>query len=141
MHPRYDIFFPAIAMVLLTAIVWVRLYVDRIGELRARRIHPQMLATSRQVAETLQNLQSADHFRNLFEVPVLFYALCGFLAITQLTTPLLLACAWGFVGLRAYHTYIHLTHNKVMRRFQAYVASTSVLFFMWVLFAIELLKA
>ena len=59
MHPRYDIFFPAIAMVLLTAIVWVRLYVDRIGELRARRIHPQMLATSRQVRKLQSDLTFA----------------------------------------------------------------------------------
>lgn len=141
MQPEYTILFPAIAMALLTAIAWVRLYKDRIGELRARRIHPQRIATSRQLAETLQNVQSADHFRNLFEVPVLFYCLCGFLAITKLTTPLLLACAWGFVALRAYHTYIHLTHNKVIRRFQAYVASTLVLFIMWGLFAVELFTA
>ena len=64
-------------------------------------------------------MTASDNFRNLFEVPVLFYALCGFLAITQLTTLLLLACAWGYVVLRAAHSYIHLTSNKVMRRFQA----------------------
>ncbi|HET9447828.1 MAG TPA: MAPEG family protein, partial [Steroidobacteraceae bacterium] len=51
------------------------------------------------MGETMQNVQSADHFRNLFEVPVLFYALCGYLAITQYTSLLLLACAWGFVAL------------------------------------------
>ena len=64
------------------------------------------------MGEKLQNVQSADHFRNLFEVPVLFYALCGYLAITRLTTLFLLACAWGFVVLRAAHTYIHLTEQQ-----------------------------
>ena len=136
---EYAILVPTIAMTLLIAIAWVRLYQDRIGELRARRIHPQQIATSRQMAETMQNLRSADHFRNLFEVPALFYVLCGFIAITKLTTALLLACAWGFVVLRAYHTYIHLTHNKVIRRFQAYVASTIVLWAMWGIFAVKLL--
>lgn len=136
---EYAILVPTIAMTLLIAIAWVRLYQDRIGELRARRIHPQQIATSRQMAETMQNLRSADHFRNLFEVPVLFYVLCGFIAITKLTTALLLACAWGFVVLRAYHTYIHLTHNKVIRRFQAYVASTIVLWAMWGIFAVKLM--
>ncbi len=136
---EYAILVPTIAMTLLIAIAWFRLYQDRIGELRARRIHPQQIATSRQMAETMQNLRSADHFRNLFEVPVLFYVLCGFIAITKLTTALLLACAWGFVVLRAYHTYIHLTHNKVIRRFQAYVASTIVLWAMWGIFAVKLL--
>jgi hypothetical protein len=111
---------------------------DRLGELRTRRIHPQQVATSKQMGETLQNVQSADHFRNLFEVPVLFYALCGFLAITKLTTVFLLACAWGYVVLRAAHTYIHLTHNKVVRRFQTFVASTIVLYVMWGIFAVRL---
>ena len=141
MPPHYAILVPPIGMVALTIVVWLRMYVDRIGELRERRIHPQKIATSRQMAETMQKVQSADNFRNLFEVPVLFYVLCGFLAITQLTTPILLACAWGFVVLRAYHTYIHLTHNKVVRRFQAFVASTVVLYVMWGIFAVSLLTA
>lgn len=132
------IFVPAIAMATLTAIVWVRLYSDRISELRARKIHPQQIATSRLAAEKLEKVQSADHFRNLFEVPVLFYVLCGFLAITKLTSLLLLAFAWGYVVLRAYHSYIHLTHNTVMRRFQAYVASCIVLAIMWTIFAFRL---
>src|SRR3990170_1779921 len=132
---RYEILLPPTALAFLSGIVWVRLYVERIGELRARRIHPQQLASAKQVHETLQNVQASDNFRNLFEVPVLFYALCGFLAITQLTTLLLLACAWGYVVLRAAHSYVHLTNNKVIRRFQLYVASTGVLYLMWVLFA------
>jgi hypothetical protein len=135
---QHHIFFPAIAMVVLTAFVWMRMYSDRLGEIRARKIHPQQLATSRQAAETLQKVQSADHFRNLFEAPVLFYVLCGFLAITQFATPLLLACAWGYVVLRALHSYIHLTHNTVIRRFQAYVASMLVLWGMWGIFAVKL---
>lgn len=132
------IFAPAIAMVALTAVVWVRMYADRIGELRARKIHPQQISTARLAAEKLEKVQSADHFRNLFEVPVLFYVLCGFLAVTKLTSVLLLAFAWGYVALRAYHSYIHLTHNTVMRRFQAYVASCLVLAAMWLVFAVKL---
>ena len=52
---------------------------------------------------------------------------------------LLLACAWGYVALRAFHTYIHLTHNKVMRRFQAFVASAIVLYVMWGIFVVRLI--
>ncbi len=135
---EHTILVPPVAMTLLIAIVWIRLYRDRIGEMRSRRIHPQQVATSRQMAETMQNIKSSDHFRNLFEVPVLFYIVCGFIAIAKLTSPALLACAWGYVILRAYHTYVHLTHNKVIRRFQAYVASTIVLWAMWVMFAVKL---
>ena len=139
MSPHRAILLPVIAMVALTCWVWVRMYQDRIGEMRARSIHPQKIATSRQMAETMQKTQAADHFRNLFEMPVLFYVLCALLATTELTTPLLLACAWGYVALRAYHAYIHLTHNKVIRRFQAYVASCIVLFVMWGVFAVKMI--
>jgi hypothetical protein len=138
---EYSILLPPTALVVLTGFVWLRLGSDRLGEMRSRRIHPQQVATSKQMGETMQNVQSADHFRNLFEVPVLFYALCAFLAITKLTTLLLLACAWGYVVLRAAHTYVHLTSNKVVRRFQVFVASTIVLYVMWGIFAVRLLMS
>jgi hypothetical protein len=136
-----SILLPPTALAFLTGFVWLRVGSDRLRELRQRRIHPQQVATSKQMSETLQNTQSADHFRNLFEVPVLFYALCAFLAITRLTTLLLLACAWGYVVLRAAHAYVHLTHNKVVRRFQTFVASTIVLYVMWGIFAVRLLMS
>jgi hypothetical protein len=141
MNLEYAILLPPTALAFLTGFVWLRLGSDRLAEMRSRRIHPQQVATSRQMAETMQNVQSADHFRNLFEVPVLFYALCAFLAITKLTTLFLLACAWGYVVLRTFHTYIHLMHNKVVRRFQAFVASTIVLYVMWGVFAVRLVTA
>ena len=138
---EHSILLPPTVLAFLTGFVWLRLGSDRLGELRSRRIHPQQVATSKQMSESLQNVQSADNFRNLFEVPVLFYALCGFLAISKLTTVFLLACAWGYVVLRAAHTYIHLTHNKVVRRFQTFVASTIVLYIMWGIFAVRLVMA
>ena len=138
---EYSILLPPTALVVVTGFVWLRLGSDRLGEMRSRRIHPQQVATSKQMGETMQNVQSADHFRNLFEVPVLFYALCAFLAITRLTTLLLLACAWGYVVLRAAHTYVHLTSNKVVRRFQVFVASTIVLYVMWGIFAVRLVMS
>jgi hypothetical protein len=141
MQIKYAILVPPTALVLLTGIVFAKLYKDRIAEIRAKRIHPQQLASAKQAHEMLQNVAASDNFRNLFEVPVLFYALCGFLAITQLTTLLLLACAWGYVVLRATHSFIHLTNNKVIRRFQVYFASTIVLYVMWAIFAVRLLTA
>lgn len=141
MQIKYAILLPPTALVFITGFVFVRLYRDRIAEIRARRIHPQQVASAKQMQDTMQNVAASDHFRNLFEVPVLFYALCGFLAITQLTNLVLLACAWGYVALRAAHTYVHLTSNHVIRRFQLFFASTIVLYAMWALFAMRLLTA
>lgn len=138
---RFAIFWPLIAQVALTAAIWVRLYLVRVGEMRARRIGPQALATARAAAGLLENVTAADNFRNLFEVPVLFFAICGALAIADAVTPLQLALAWAFVALRALHSLIHVTYNRVMHRFWVYVLSTACVFAMWAAFAIRLALA
>ncbi len=134
-----SILLPCAAFVLLTMLVWLRLYVERIREMRMRRISPSALATARDVAQTLQHTQAADNFRNLFEVPVLFYVLCLALLVSQWANSFDLIAAWGFVVLRALHSWIHLTYNRVMHRFIAYAASTVLLWGWWFSFAIRLL--
>ncbi|MDQ6971793.1 MAG: MAPEG family protein [Mariprofundaceae bacterium] len=133
-----DIFFPCIAMVALTAAVWVRLYVERVGEMRARRIRPEEIATVQQAATLLEKQNSANNFRNLFEVPVLFYVLCLALFASQMATPLLLVGAWLFVAFRAAHSLIHCSYNHVIHRFIVYSLSTILLFIMWGMFAFNL---
>jgi len=126
-------------MVAVTAAVWLRLYVERIGEMRARAIAPQRLATAKEGARLLERVGAADNFRNLFEVPVLLYALCLGLAVTQTVTPLFVTGAWVYVALRALHSLIHVTYNRVMHRFTVYAVSTVLLFLLWGLFAARLL--
>ena len=132
------IWLPCAAMVGLTAAVWVKLYADRLGEMRRRRIAPQALATAH-ASSQLERPQAAENFRNLFEVPVLFYLLCVALALNGGATPGLVGAAWGYVFLRAVHSLIHVTYNRVTHRFLAYVASTLLLFGMWAVFVARLL--
>jgi hypothetical protein len=138
MFPRNPLL-PAVAMVALTAVVWVRLYVERIRELRRRHIPAQELATSRQAATILQDVSAADNFRNLFEVPVLFYVLCLALYVTHHQGLVLLAGCWLFVALRVLHSAIHCSYNNVMHRFSVYVISTVLLFALWAWLGFELI--
>jgi hypothetical protein len=128
-------------MVGLTAAVWLKLYADRLGEMRARRIEPQALATARAAAAGLERPQAADNFRNLFEVPVLFYVLCAALALEGGSTPGFVAAAWAYAVLRALHSLIHVTYNRVTHRFLVYVASTLLLFGMWAAFLLARIAA
>lgn len=132
------IWLPVCAMALLTALVWVKLYADRLLEMRAKGIAPQQLASVRAAAGQLENTAAADNFRNLFEVPVLFYALCIAIAVTGGSTRALVAAAWAYVALRALHSLIHVSYNRVVHRFLVYVASTLLLFGMWVAFFMRL---
>ena len=131
------IWMPCAALVGLTALIWVKLYVDRLGEMRKKGVDPQALARARDTA-ALERTTAAENFRNLFEVPVLFYVLCIALAANGGSTPGLVAAAWAYVGLRALHSLIHVTYNRVVHRFLAYVASTLLLFGMWIAFLLRI---
>ena len=132
------IWLPCAAMVALTAAVWVKLYADRLGEMRAKRIDPQALASARATAQ-LERPQAAENFRNLFEVPVLFYLLCVALVLNGGSTPGFVTAAWAYVALRVVHSLIHVTYNRVTHRFLVYVASTLLLFGTWAAFVARIL--
>ena len=137
---RHAIFLPVLAMVALTIAVWLRMYATRIGEMRRERIHPQAVATSAQMAARLSDTRAADNFRNLFELPVLFYLALLVAAMTAQTGVAVLALAWAFVGLRVLHSWIHCTYNKVMHRFKAYLAGAVALWALWAVLAFGLLR-
>jgi hypothetical protein len=134
------IFHPALAMVALTLAVWLRMYFSRIGEMRRERVHPQAVATSAQMAARLHDTRAADNFRNLFELPVLFYLALVVAALTAQAGTAVLVLAWLFVALRIVHSAIHCSYNKVMHRFQAYLAGCIALWLLWAVIAIGLLR-
>lgn len=134
------IFLPALVMVVLTFAVWWRMYVSRIGEMRRERIHPQSVATSAQMAARLSDTRAADNFRNLFELPVLFYLALVVAALTAQVNAITLTLAWLFVALRVAHSWIQCGYNKVMHRFTVYVIGGLVLWALWGLLAFGLMR-
>lgn len=140
MDPK-PLFLPAAAMAALTCLVWIRLYVVRIGQMRRERIHPQTVATSAQASAKLTQSTAADNFRNLFELPVLFYLALTVAAVTRLGDTVVLALAWSFVALRVLHSAIHCGYNRVMHRFLVYIAGACVLWALWGYLSIGLLRA
>jgi hypothetical protein len=125
---------PLFAMVSLTFLVWLRLYQTRLAEMKRRKIHPQAVATSSQMA-TLEDTRAADNFRNLFELPVLFYVAMLLIMTSQIQSTALLVLAWAFVLLRVLHSFIHCTYNRVKDRFSAYLFSSLALWSIWAVLA------
>ena len=125
------IYLPGLAMAGLTFVVWWRMYFMRIGQMKRERIHPQAVATSAQSSARLTDSCAADNFRNLFELPVLFYVALVVAAMTGQVNATTIALAWAFVLLRIVHSAIHCTYNKVMHRFYAYVAGGMALWLLW----------
>lgn len=135
-----SIWWPAVAMAALTFVVWCRMFVSRVGEMKRERIHPQAVATSAQSAQRLTDSRAADNFRNLFELPVLFYVALAAAAQTGHTGGAVLALAWAFVAFRVVHSAIQCSYNQVMHRFFAYLAGGLALWGLWAVLAWELLS-
>jgi hypothetical protein len=75
--------------------------------------------------------RSTRHIANLFEFPVLFYVVCLIALQLHTTGAAALVLAWVYVALRALHSIIHLTYNRVMHRMPVFMASNFVLLFLW----------
>ena len=134
------IWWPAIAMAFLTFAVTIRMFRVRIAQIKREHIRLQSIATSAQVAAKLTDSGPADNFRNLFELPVLFYLALVVCAQTGLVNAVTLGLAWAFVALRIVHSVIHCTYNRVINRFYAFVAGYFVLVALWLAIVIGQFK-
>jgi hypothetical protein len=124
------------AMAVLVFLVALRLLQNRVTEMKAKRINPQSTSNSIQMATRLENVQAADNYKNLFEAPILFYALCAVAIATNYTPNWIVLGAWVFVALRYLHSFIQCTYNKVMHRFPVFLTSLALIVALWVAFAI-----
>jgi hypothetical protein len=125
------IFGPMFATVFLTFLVWVFMYVRRISFINRTRISPQDLAVPGALAQLSPPEVSnpSDNLKNLFEIPVIFYALALHLFVTNQVDVVYVTAAWIFVAFRALHSAVHCTVNVVMVRFYLYLFSTSAVWF------------
>ncbi len=140
MSPAHSIALACVALALLTSLVALRMLVVRVGEMRQKRIHPQQIATSAQAATKLQSIQVSDNYRNLFEMPVMFYAVSALLLVTGNASAFFVAGAWLYVLLRCVHSIIQCTYNRVMHRFAVFASSFVVLLVLWVRFGLLLVQ-
>ncbi len=127
-----EILLPFVGMLSLTFVVWLVLYVRRIGYMRKNRVNPQDFTTPEKGKALLPEYVNypAYNLANLFELPVVFYAICLFLYTTESVDQTYVVSAWVFFVLRVLHSIVHCTINRVMLRFKLYVLSALALWFM-----------
>lgn len=122
---------PLLAMLVLTLVVWVVMYARRIPAMRKIGKPAQTYTTPDKIGLLPDAVNyPAYNFRNLLELPVLFYVLCIYLYVTSSVDAIYLALAWAFVALRVVHSLIHCTSNTVMARFLVYAAGALALWLM-----------
>jgi len=124
-----EIFQPFFAMMLLTLAVWIYMYIRRTSFLTRERIDLRKVDSPAKMDAVVPgdvNLP-AYALRNLFELPVIFYALCLYLYVAAEVDAIYIAAAWLFVAGRAVHAVIYCSTNKVMNRFVSYFVSALIL--------------
>lgn len=136
------ILLPLCAQVLITFLVWSWMYYMRISATLRSRIDVQELDNHATFDRVLGHVVNpSDNFENQFELPVLFYVVCLAYFMTGFTDMFSVVAAWTFVILRALHSLIHCTYNRIMHRFATYFIGALVLWAMWIEFAIQLIPS
>src|SRR5262249_51769087 len=94
-------------------IVWAYMYVRRIHFINSNGISPNDLAVPGALAKLspAEVSNPSDNLKNLFEMPVLFYALALYLFITSQVDAAYAYAGWVFAGFRALHSAVHCTFN------------------------------
>jgi len=131
MTEQSAIFGPFFAMIFLTLVVWVYMYIRRIAFINRNKISPADLARSGALAELSPAAVNnpSDNLKNLFELPVIFYALVLYLFVTKQVDTVYVLAAWLFVVFRVLHSVVHCTFNLIMLRFYLYLVAALALWF------------
>ena len=126
------IFGPFFATMFLTLLVWLYMYIRRIRFITSSKISPTDLAVPGALAQLSPAAVSnpSDNLKNLFEIPVLFYALALYLFVTSQVDAAYVGAAWIFLVFRAVHSAVHCTFNLVILRFYLYLIATLAVWFM-----------
>ncbi len=120
---------PMFAMFALTTVVWVYMYAKRIPFLQSLDLEPNEITPTKLVELSPPAVSNpSDNLKNLFEMPVLFYAGILTLHVTEVADTTSLGLAWAFVALRVLHSAVHCTINVVLLRFGIYALSSLCLF-------------
>jgi len=130
--PSTELALPMLGMMVLTLLVWLYMFIQRVGFAQANKVDIEQFKTPADVQALVpDDASGASHnLKNLFELPVIFYALCLYLTVTLQVDGFYSNCAWAFLALRLVHSIIHCTYNRVAHRFAIYMLSSIALWIM-----------
>lgn len=132
------IIYPAAALVAWTMAVALLLVAIRIRLVSTRQMSPAYFKIYRGGKSPGYHTRLEQHYTNLFEFPILFYALVATLLASDMVTETFITLSWVYVGLRFLHTIIHTTYNHILHRLFVFATSCFVVVYMWIKLALSL---
>ncbi len=135
-----QILYPSFVMMALTIFCMVRLGLLRWAAVNRGDVDPRFFSLYRGYEEPEKLAAYSRHVVNLFEAPLLFYVIIMTAFVTGQSGIWLLGLAWAYVGLRFFHSYVHLTSNVVLIRFRIFVVSMLTLSVLWVIVLTNIMR-
>jgi len=132
---------PAFALFALTMLQVARLARMRFAAARAGRVDPRFYKVFKGEGEPAELAAMSRNVINLYEMPTLFYAGTALALAGGLSGALLVGLGWAYFALRALHTVVHVTSNKVLWRFRVFGAGWLVLIAYWAALGAGLARA
>ena len=125
-------------MVALTFVVTMRLLYFAVKSVKKGEVHiKQYRIYDGEFPPILNSVR--QHYKNMFEMPILFYLLAVLLLIQGNTTNLDIIFAWGFVVFRILHSISRIPNRDVNLRFGLFVGSFIMLLGGWINFSLKYL--
>lgn len=127
-----SIVYPMFALVVLTFVVGFSLGASRLISVKKGLVDPRYYKLLSGYTPPENVVKLSRNFSNLLEMPLLFYVLGVLSVALNMSSPVMLALAWCFVGLRVVHSIIHVTYNHPKHRFYAFLVSCLTVLSMWI---------
>ena len=119
---------PALALVVLSLVVWAIMVVARPRAMIRARISWQSARYTRDLTYLPRPARDiADNYNHLMEQPTIFYAIVFYTYLAGNVDFVNVGLAWAYVAVRAVHSVIQMTVNLVHYRFCAFFVSTGML--------------
>lgn len=129
-----QIFWPVLAQVFLTLIMFIILGIRKFKAVKAGDVNRKQAALNNQVWPEAV-IKVGNNIANQFETPVLFYILCLITYSINSVDMVFIVLAWVFVASRFAHAYVHISNNYVPMRFRLFLFGCLVLIAMLLLVA------
>jgi hypothetical protein len=133
-----NIVYPLLTMVILTLIVTIRLLFFAVKSIIKGEVHIKQYRIY-DGEFPAKFISVRQHYKNMFEMPILFYLLCTLLIISDSVAPLDIQLAWGFVIFRILHSISRIPNKNVNIRFGLFAGSFIMLVAEWVNYGLKLI--
>ena len=126
--PANSMLVPALALVVLSLIVWAIMVAVRPRAMMRAKVSWQAARYTADLTYLPRPARDvADNYNHLMEQPTIFYAIVFYTYLVGNVDFMNVGLAWAYVGARIAHSLIQMTINQVPYRFCAFFVSTSML--------------